>query len=838
MTTLADNFNRSNSTTGFGTPSDGLAAWSDEQGTSGISSNKGYFPTLVSSRAYAVRDSGSNIGKVQYTDGASGNMDVAAVIRYIDINNFIFFHQSNGNSTLQKRVSGSFTTLSNVSNTFVSGAVYSIEVDINNVIICKANGVTIHTVTDAANSTGTKVGMRSALSSVTFDDWSFTDAAGGGTQAITPSLFTNSNTFYAAVVALANQIVTPSLFTNSNTFYAATVAGTAGNITLTDLTNHRIYQRIAGAKTLAFSGAYTNTAGASVEVQLYAADGTTVLSAWAPLTSASITGGTWSGNLAVPQGGMYRFAARFKDGGGTVIKSTTVSTNTWGVGDLVLAIGSSSAVKWCDASSGTGFTGNANVRQYDTTNAWVPAGTIGSMVTVANNLNSALGVPIGIIQAGVGGSKLSTWSDNTSFDYTAFQTKLTAIGGKLGLACVTVGSNDASSGIVVSYASHLAMYLQFIANIRSDTGQASLPFFISGSSSRDGMDGNQADWIREVEMALEGYSNVYFASTNVDLEIDPADNIHLTVAGYTNSLARMALTHTDIFGSGTYHRGPQITGYTYAGSSATVNIAHQGGSNLSVNAAHGFVASDGSGTLAISSVTVATSTSLTVTFGRAISGNCVLRYAHGTRPMESTQGVHDNSALTLPLEVAPDIATTITASLFTNTNTFYAATISAVANIAAAIFNNSNTFYVSTVTPTYGITPNRFDNTNTFYGATISSPQTVSAARFDNTNAFYGATVSLANSPQTITATRFNNTNTFYGANLTTVIGCTRFDNPNTYYGATINQSGFTQGINGTRFDNGNAFYNSVIATPDNAVISPSYIVKVPYVGLVVNYGT
>jgi len=47
--------------------------------------------------------------------------------------------------------------------------------------------------------------------------------AGSATQTLTPSLFTNSNTFYTPTVS-ASYALTPSLFTNSGTFYTPTLA--------------------------------------------------------------------------------------------------------------------------------------------------------------------------------------------------------------------------------------------------------------------------------------------------------------------------------------------------------------------------------------------------------------------------------------------------------------------------------------------------------------------------------------------------------------------------------------------------------------------------------------
>ena len=58
----------------------------------------------------------------------------------------------------------------------------------------------------------------------------FVSAAGGGDVTLTPSLFTDADTFYAPIVALGSVGLTPSLFTNTNTFYAPVVASSASLI--------------------------------------------------------------------------------------------------------------------------------------------------------------------------------------------------------------------------------------------------------------------------------------------------------------------------------------------------------------------------------------------------------------------------------------------------------------------------------------------------------------------------------------------------------------------------------------------------------------------------------
>jgi hypothetical protein len=55
-------------------------------------------------------------------------------------------------------------------------------------------------------------------------------SAGGGTQALTPALFTNSATFYTHAVTPGAVVLLPGLFTNSSAFYGPAV--TVGAVTL------------------------------------------------------------------------------------------------------------------------------------------------------------------------------------------------------------------------------------------------------------------------------------------------------------------------------------------------------------------------------------------------------------------------------------------------------------------------------------------------------------------------------------------------------------------------------------------------------------------------------
>jgi hypothetical protein len=67
-------------------------------------------------------------------------------------------------------------------------------------------------------------------------------------------------------------------------------------------------------------------------------------------------------------------------------------------------------------------------------------------------------------------------------------------------------------------------------------------------------------------------------------------------------------------------------------------------------------------------------------------------------------------------------AQNLSPNLFTNTNTFYTATISVGAvNLSPALFTNTNAFYSATITAgAVNLSPALFDNVNVFYSATIS----------------------------------------------------------------------------------------------------------------------
>src|SRR6516165_9311345 len=116
-----------------------------------------------------------------------------------------------------------------------------------------------------------------------------------------------------------------------------------GNIGNSDFVAKTIFQRAAGgtSKTVSFSGTWAGTTPSSVEVQVLNSSSLSVAQGWTALSSLSTTGGSYSGNLSVPQGGWYFWQSRGKDSSGNVLYTSAVTGNKFGVGILVSCIGQS-----------------------------------------------------------------------------------------------------------------------------------------------------------------------------------------------------------------------------------------------------------------------------------------------------------------------------------------------------------------------------------------------------------------------------------------------------------------------------------------------------------------
>jgi len=410
---------------------------------------------------------------------------------------------------------------------------------------------------------------------------------------------------------------------------------------------------------VALSGTYGGSPPTSIEHQLYAEDGVTVLRAWTAIPGATIGGGTWSGSASIPRGGPYRIAYRRNDGAVSSVKS-----NLFLVGGFHLSFGSSSAARMYTSESGTGFTPAANVRKYK--GSFAKFGTDGCAIQYANSLAAQSGAPVCMMDYGVGGTLLADWLNTSGPQWTALAAGVAAVGGKLEAAYLTVGSNDAATSTVASRAAHLANLRQLIANLRALTGQPNLPVLLSGMNRRINQSVGaatlaiQANHVRMAESDLGDDENVCHVQT-LDLLLS-GDNIHLSSAGagFPASATRAAyVLGRKLYGDGVYHRGPKIAAINAQGSAITAALTHRGGSDFTpASGITGFTASDASGTLTLSPVVRANATTITMTADRAIVAPLTVQYLAGGAPAVGTP-VFDNGATVLPLTAETTLAATV-----------------------------------------------------------------------------------------------------------------------------------------------------------------------------------
>ena len=180
MTNRTDNFNRADSTTSLGTPSDSGSAWTTYQSTLGILSNTAYD---VAHSVYGVAGLQSSISDcaVQVTCSAQGNMSCAA--RLADKSNFLTAGgDGSGNLSIYKIVAASFTQLASGTATQAAGDVFKFTVN-GTALELFLNSVSKLTAASNVGQTNTIHGIFDFLSaSARFDDFSIT-ALGGGLTA-------------------------------------------------------------------------------------------------------------------------------------------------------------------------------------------------------------------------------------------------------------------------------------------------------------------------------------------------------------------------------------------------------------------------------------------------------------------------------------------------------------------------------------------------------------------------------------------------------------------------------------------------------------------------------
>ncbi len=451
------------------------------------------------------------------------------------------------------------------------------------------------------------------------------------------------------------------------------------NLTIVPFDNGQTYA------TLTFTGTYNEagTTPVTIEIQIEANPGGTVLQSYTALSSTSISGGNWSGTLQVPRGDQYQLKARAKDGGGSIIDTSSATTNIWGVGLIVAPVGQSHLPRMEDDTSSPPVA-NAGVRTMDADGTWhapVGNGNIGlGNAFIAGTVGQGLGgtsIPIGITRTGIGGAGwgVDGGSLGTQYYTGGVWTDTSTVGQPFPLYKIClgnlIGTKDPNVLLFLGGSSD-AIYPRTFNQIYTDMqttrsnintfhslSSAQLPALIcvNGRDAGSGGGDTDANWSNCVQTDLTFASvqtNASLAACLVDLPL--VDNYHLTPGGYGILGQRIAQSLLKFLGLSSVDGGTLInsSGFRWNGSAnllLSINLngatgIQTAGGGTSGTGLTGWEASDDafSTNLTISSTKFVEPNTVVLTLSSAPADvdDIVVRYMYGKNPTVTTP-TYDNT---------------------------------------------------------------------------------------------------------------------------------------------------------------------------------------------------
>lgn len=244
-----------------------------------------------------------------------------------------------------------------------------------------------------------------------------------------------------------------------------------------------------------------------------------------PWTKCSLNGGEWSVTLNVPEGGLYRFETKASSGGNNTLEwvGRSCIIRHFGVGDLYVITGQSNMAGYGREAAydppclGVHLYGNNGLWDIaahplnDSTDSIYPenmehCSETSPALSFARKLYKELGVPIGLVQASLGGSSLAQWDPcEDGMLYRAMLRRLEVVGGVKGVLWYQ-GCSDAVAGRAETY---LERFKNMVARWRQDIGN--VPFltvqlnrWANGSNECDRYWGLVRDAQRRAAVEIDG----------------------------------------------------------------------------------------------------------------------------------------------------------------------------------------------------------------------------------------------------------------------------------------------------------------------------------------------
>jgi hypothetical protein len=296
-----------------------------------------------------------------------------------------------------------------------------------------------------------------------------------------------------------------------------------------------------------FTGSYSGITPTLIEYRVLAS--AVEIITWASVDSFG--GGTFDATPSIPADADLTIEVR------TTVSAVlyTDTSDSFDVGPVLAIIGSSSAVRAFSVGTDT-LTGISHVKSGGTWTEYDSTSETGSpWVGLANYLESKFSSPTGFYDYGVGGTELLVgWLPPSGAQYVAFTSAV--VDGNISAIVDVAGSVDTRNGVTVTEAN----FTNFYSNLRSDTRDTPIIRITNQRFPGAGVDAQAvSSWLASQDLADGDVDN--YLVWRIDVEID-GDNVHNTVAGYDEVYLRVGSVFDQVFGSGTYTKGPSITAAT------------------------------------------------------------------------------------------------------------------------------------------------------------------------------------------------------------------------------------------------------------------------------------
>lgn len=589
------------------------------------------------------------------------------------------------------------------------------------------------------------------------------------TQTLTPTLFSNSQTFYAPTVTPGAVGLTPSLITNSQTFYAPTVAQTQ-SLSPNLFTNTQTFY------------AATVTAGLAIISPPLVTNSETFYAATVTPGDVALTPGLFTNTNSFPAVTV------------TAIYPLTPSLVT-------------------------------NSQSFPA--ATVTAGPVSLTPSLFTNTNSFFAPTVAI-----GGTLLPSLFTNSSTIYaptvvrrTLYSTTVAGVTFDL----ITEADPDASTGF--SYLGFLPRDFPSVGTadcfvFRATFGDCGpIELYMASSNQPNPVDGsyyaNSTDAQVDVEKYVPrlgrlpliyrrnidhmiGYGGDGTDQTSEVLSAEDAGHFFKIYADRANT--RIAQNHLE---ESFFHEGTHASIQTHGANDALTD------DDFDYLASAGWAAAKAADNAYIT-------TYATTADQEDFAESALFAYAMTFHPERFPEPDRTDIANQIPNRIA--FFAPIFSPHVINSQTFFAPTVSLTGStLAPPLLTNSQTFYSPTVAPgAVSLTPSLLTNSSTFYGPTAAATYSLTPSLLANSNSFFAPTVTPGG--VTLTPALVSNGQTFYSATVApgaVALAPALFTNTQTFFGPVVSSGGSL--LAPSLVVNSQAFYGPSV-TPGAITLAPALL--------------